>query len=99
MYMICAIAAVAFSYPQVMNRYLFGSPRIPELLFVVGRLDQAVLDAYSQEREEAYRSNQALYQISNMFSFGVLESNPIPCGHGTPNGQMCGRTILSRWHW
>ena len=35
------------------------------MLFVVGKLDEAVLDAYSREREEGYRSNQALYQISD----------------------------------
>ena len=46
------------------NQYLFGSPWIPELLFVVGRLDQAVLDTFSREREEASRSNKALRRIS-----------------------------------
>ena len=43
----------------------FGSPWIPELLFVVGKLNEAVLDTHSREREEAYRSNRALYQISH----------------------------------
>ena len=43
---------------KVTTRYLFSSPWIPELLFVVGRLDQAVLDMFSRERVEVCRSNQ-----------------------------------------
>ena len=49
---------------KVTNRYLFGSPWIPELLFVVGKLDSNVLAAHHRERQEQHRSNQALYDIS-----------------------------------
>ena len=55
---------VTFPHPEVTSRYLFGSPWIPELMFVVGKLDPEVLRLYHQERQEAYMSNQALYNMA-----------------------------------
>ena len=55
---------VTFPHPEVTSRYLFGSPWIPELMFVVGKLDPEVLRLYHQERQEAYMSNQALYNMT-----------------------------------
>ena len=55
---------VTFPHPDVTSRYLFGSPWIPELMFVVGKLDPEVLRLYHQERQEAYMSNQALYNMT-----------------------------------
>ena len=48
---------------KVICRYLFGSPWIPDLFFVMGKLNAEILEAFMHEREVAYRSNQALYQI------------------------------------
>ena len=56
---------VTFPHPEVTSRYLFGSPWIPELMFVVGKLDPEVLRLYRQERQEAYMSNQALYNMTS----------------------------------
>ena len=56
---------VTFPHPEVTRRYLFGSPWIPELMFVVGKLDPEVLRLYHQERQEAYMSNQALYNMAD----------------------------------
>ena len=56
---------VTFPHPEVTSRYLFGSPWIPELMFVVGKLTPEVLELYHRERQEAYMSNQALYNMSS----------------------------------
>ena len=55
---------VTFPHPEVTSRYFFGSPWIPELMFVAGKLDPEVLRLYHQERQEAHMNNQALYTMT-----------------------------------
>ena len=64
---------VTFPHPEVTSRYLFGSPWIPELMFVVGKLDPEVLRLYHQERQEAYMSNQALYNMAYEENNGIKD--------------------------
>ena len=65
---------VTFPHPDVTSRYLFGSPWIPELMFVVGKLDPEVLRLYHQERQEAYMSNQALYNMTYEETTGIKDA-------------------------
>ena len=62
---------VTFPHPEVTSRYLFGSPWIPELMFVVGKLTPEVLRLYHQERQEAYMSNQVLYNMTEDDKSGI----------------------------
>ena len=44
------------------------------MMFVVGKLDPEVLRLYRQERQEAYMSNQALYNMTKEETHGIKDA-------------------------